>query len=100
MANDLDDECSRLQQATVIALRQRYAEVYGEYPPRTGNKTWLRRRILWRLQAMAQGDLTERAKRQVALLGNDADLRLIPPQGPKTTLAPSQEPRDPRLSKP
>ena len=100
MANDLDDECSRLQQATVMALRQRYAEVYGEYPPRTGNKTWLRRRILWRLQALAQGDLTERAKRQAALLANDADLRLIPPPQPKTTLAISQEPRDLRLPKP
>ena len=64
MGNDLDDECSRLLQATVMALRQRYAEVYGESPPRTGNKTWLRRRILWRLQALAQGDLTERAKRR------------------------------------
>jgi hypothetical protein len=100
MANDLDDECSRLQRATVMVLRQRYAAVYGESPPRTGNKTWLRRRILWRLQALAQGDLTERAKRQAALLANDADLRLIPPPEPRTTLVINQEPRDPRLPKP
>jgi hypothetical protein len=77
MANDLDDECSRLHQATVMVLRQRYAEVSGEYPPRTGNKTWLCRRILWRLQALALGDLSERARRQAALLANDADLRLV-----------------------
>ena len=75
MTSDLGDECSRLQQATVMALRQRYAAVFGEYPPRTGNKTWLRRRILWRLQALAQGDLTERAKRQaVQSLLNNLDL--------------------------
>jgi hypothetical protein len=94
----LDQECNRLKQATVSALRERYAEVFGESSPRTGNRTWLLRRILWRLQALAQGALTERAQRQAALLANDADLRLSPPRSAKVTTFLERSP-DPRLPK-
>ncbi|MCX7590098.1 MAG: DUF2924 domain-containing protein [Kiritimatiellae bacterium] len=38
------------------------------------------KRILWRLQALAEGDLSERARRRAAELANDADLRLNPPK--------------------
>jgi hypothetical protein len=101
MSNDLNQEVSRLKQATVTALRQRHAEVFGEYPPRTGNRIWLSRRILWRLQALAEGDLSERAQRQAALLANDADLRLSPPHSSQVTDLPSlQRASDPRLPKP
>ena len=37
------------------------------------------KRIAWRLQALAEGDLSERARRRAAELANDADLRLNPP---------------------
>src|SRR5262249_31457319 len=98
MASDLDEEASRLRQATGGEVRERYAKVFGECPPCTGNKTWLVRRILWRLQALAEGDLSERAKRQAALLANDADLRLAPPRSAKVTVLTSLErPHDPRL---
>jgi hypothetical protein len=91
MPIDWDPEVKLLQQATVDALRRRYADVFGEQPPQTGNKTWLLRRILWRLQALAEGDLSERAQRQAALLANDADLRLWPPRSAKVTVLPFQE---------
>jgi hypothetical protein len=100
MKNELDQELNRLKQARVEALRRRYAEVFGEYP-RTGNKTWLLRRILWRLQALAEGDLSQRAQRRAALLANDADLRLYPPASSQGTSFPSLErPSDSRLPKP
>jgi hypothetical protein len=98
MAIDLNQECSRLKLATVSALRQRYAEVFDESPPQTGNRTWLLRRILWRLQAQAYGSLSERAQRQAALLANDADLRLSPPRSAKGT-AFLERSADPRLPK-
>src|SRR5262249_585618 len=69
-----------------------------------GNKPWLVKRIAWRLQALAEGDLSERARRRAAELANDADLRLNPPRD-KTATAP-QEPAgtpaspDPRLPPP
>jgi hypothetical protein len=98
MSSKWAEEASRLKQATGRGLRQRYAEVFGEYPPRTGNKIWLLRRILWRLQALAEGDLSERAKRQAALLANDADLRLAPPRAAMGTVITSLDrPHDPRL---
>jgi hypothetical protein len=97
---DLDQEVSRLKLTTVGALRQRYREVFGEHPPRTGNKIWLLRRILWRSQALAEGDLSERAQRQAALLANDADLRLSPPHLAKVTVLSLRRSNDPRLPKP
>ncbi len=66
----------------VEAAAGAYAEVFGEATP-AHNKTWLIRRIAWRLQALAEGDLSERARRRAEELANDADLRLNPPR-PKT----------------
>ena len=79
-----------LTQLTVSELRHKYAEVFGE-PTRTGNKTWLVRRIAWRLQALAEGDLSERARRRAAELARDADLRLNPPPSKATTTATPSE---------
>ena len=90
MPADVGPEVAALEQMTVAELRLRYAQVFGE-PTRTGHKTWLIKRIAWRLQALAEGDLSERARRRAAELANDADLRLSPPKGKRS-------PRDQRLS--
>jgi hypothetical protein len=71
-------ELAAIQRMTVKQLREKYAAVFGEGTA-TGNKTWLVRRIAWRIQALAEGDLSERAKGRAAELARDADLRLIPP---------------------
>ena len=72
-------EVAALGRMTVAELRNRYAAVFGE-PTRTCNKTWLLRRIIWRLQAQAEGDLSERIRKRAAELANDADIRLSPPK--------------------
>jgi len=72
-------EIAALERMTVTELRTRFAAVFGE-PTRACNKTWLLRRIIWRLQAQAEGDLSERARKRAAELANDADLRLSPPK--------------------
>jgi Protein of unknown function (DUF2924) len=72
-------EVSALRAMSVGELRVRYAEVFGE-SARTGHKVWLIKRIVWRLQALAEGDLSERARRRAAQLANDTDLRLYPPR--------------------
>jgi hypothetical protein len=72
-------EVAALRGMSVGELRGRYAEVFGE-PARTGHKVWLIKRIVWRLQALAEGNLSERARRRAAELANDADLRLYPPR--------------------
>ncbi|AMV25152.1 hypothetical protein VT84_12205 [Gemmata sp. SH-PL17] len=73
-------ELAALARLTIAELRARYAEVFGE-PTTTGNRTWLVRRIAWRIQVLAEGDLSERARTRAAELARDADIRLIPPKG-------------------
>ena len=83
-------EVAALEAITVAELRVRYAQVFGE-ETRVGNKAWLVKRIIWRLQALAEGDLSERARRRAAELAQDADLRLSPPRQKQTTPASVQK---------
>ncbi len=76
-------EVAALESMTVAELRDKYAQVFGE-ETRVGNKAWLIKRIIWRLQALAEGDLSERARRRAAELAQDADLRLSPPRQKQT----------------
>jgi len=79
-------EVVALQRMTITELRGRYAAAFGE-ETNANNKVWLVKRIAWRLQALTEGDLPERARQRAAELANDADLRLSPPRLPKTTPA-------------
>jgi hypothetical protein len=79
MTPNLAAEVAALRQMTVNELRSRFAELFGE-PTRASNRTWLVRRLAWRMQALAEGDLSERAKRRAAELANDADLRVTAPR--------------------
>jgi Protein of unknown function (DUF2924) len=58
--------------------------VFGE-TTNANNRAWLVKRLAWRLQALAEGDLSERARGRAAELANDADLRL---NAPKTLALP------------
>jgi Protein of unknown function (DUF2924) len=74
----IGQQLAQLQRLTTPQLRRRYAELFGEHTP-ANNRTWLFKRIAWRLQALAEGGLSERARQRAAELANDADLRLNPP---------------------
>lgn len=76
-------ELAALKRMTPAQLRAKYAEVFGEQS-RSGHKQWLVKRIIWRLQANAEGDISERARRRALEIANDADLRLKAPRPPKT----------------
>lgn len=78
MNTALRAEIEALEGMKAKDLRERYAEVFGE-ASRSGNRRWLIRRIAWRLQALAEGDLSERARRRAAELARDEDLRVRPP---------------------
>ncbi len=102
-------EVAALQRLTIGQLRQRFADVFGEATP-ASNRTWLVKRIAWRLQALAEGDLSDRARRRASELARDADLRLNPPRNKTTTVTPQPvnaavpvslpAPIDPRLPPP
>jgi Protein of unknown function (DUF2924) len=83
MKQNLEQEVARLRQLSVAELQGRYAELFGE-PTRAGHKGWLLKRLAWRLQALAEGDLSERARRRARELACEADLRLSPPRQPTT----------------
>jgi hypothetical protein len=82
-------EVATLERLSVGQLRQRFAELFGE-ATQASNRTWLIKRIAWRMQALAEGDLSERARRRAAELARDADLRLNPPRSPATTILPPE----------
>jgi Protein of unknown function (DUF2924) len=80
-------EVAALQRLTIGQLRQRFAEAFGE-ATRASNRTWLVKRIAWRLQALAEGDLSQRARQRATELARDADLRLNAPCNKPTTVTP------------
>jgi hypothetical protein len=65
--------------ATIPALKKRYQELFGE-ESKSSNKQFLFRRIAFRLQANAEGDLSERARRQAGDIADDRDLRVRAPK--------------------
>jgi hypothetical protein len=79
MKSNIAKEVAALRQMTTQDLLGRYAEVFGEVTL-TRNKDWLIKRIAWRIQALAEGDLSERARRRIDDLAKDADLRVIAPK--------------------
>ena len=76
---NIGKELAALRPLSVADLRRRYAEVFGE-TTNSGHKEWLVKRIIYRMQVLAEGDLSERARRRAAELANDADLRRRPPK--------------------
>jgi len=78
-ADGLAKEIAALRRMTVKELRRRHVELFDE-ENHAANRQYLFRRIAWRLQALAEGDLSERARRRAAELARDADLRTRPPR--------------------
>jgi hypothetical protein len=71
-------EVRAMAKMTMADLKARYADLFGEQT-RSCNRDYLVRRIAWRLQARAEGDLSERARKRAAELADDADLRTRAP---------------------
>ncbi|MBI5546097.1 MAG: DUF2924 domain-containing protein [Deltaproteobacteria bacterium] len=97
MAESIVAQVTLLRCMTVGELRTRYAEVFGE-EPRSRNKDYLWKRIAYRIQELAEGSLSERAKGRARELARDTDLRVKPPKDMLVAPEPEKAPkRDPRL---
>jgi len=79
MVQCLNIELASLQQMSPAQLRDKYLEVFGE-ASRSGNKEFLAKRLAWRIQSLAEGGLSERAKRRADELARDADIRMTIPR--------------------
>src|SRR5438105_6383110 len=94
-------EIDALRHQSVGQLRVKYLEVFG-LESRSNHKQFLVRRIAWRLQANAEGDLSQRARERALALADEADLRI---RAPESFLSQLSGPignrlRDPRLPAP
>jgi len=92
-------QLAALEGMDVPALRAKYEEVFGE-PTRAGNRDYLRKRIAWRIQELAEGGLSERAKARIQELIADAPIRWRRPRGAQEgggngTAASARDPRLP-----
>ncbi len=107
MEASMVQQIQELYRLRVGQLREKYLEVFGE-ASRSCNKAHLQKRIAWRLQALAEGGLSERARRRAEELADDADLRVRSPRVPisrdvaaamersaTSRLSPSRDPRLP-----
>jgi hypothetical protein len=101
-------EIERLRRLTVGQLRVKYLEVFGQ-SSRSNHKQFLFRRLAWRLQAQAYGDLSDQARQQALAIAQDVELRIKAPahlvgtarQVLQPTLRSRHKPgRDERLPKP
>jgi len=74
------NEIEKLRRGTVAELRERYRAIFGE---ETGSRhrEHLFRKIAWRLQAIEEGDLSERGRTRAKEIACDADLRVVAPRG-------------------
>jgi hypothetical protein len=101
-------EIENLRRATLADLRSKFHELFQE-PTRSRHREHLFRRIAWRLQALAEGDLSERARGRAREIARDADLRNVAPRdflkvdGDRVQTTPSgrnRRPSDSRLPLP
>jgi hypothetical protein len=72
-------EMESLRRASMADLRKKYQEVFQEQT-RCRHREHLFRRIAWRLQAFAEGDLSERARGRANEIAQDSDLRINAPR--------------------
>jgi hypothetical protein len=99
MPESLLSEIRRLGGMSVGELHARHVEVFGE-SARSRNKDYLRKRIAWRIQELAEGGIPDRVKERARALARDADLRVVPPRegrGVPVVAPKTSERRDARM---
>ncbi len=102
---DVATQVAQLERMTTAELTARYAELFGE-PTRSRNKAYLKKKVAYRIQELAEGGLSARARARIDELAEDAPLRYRRGRASEEPAdqAPAEEPpapdakaRDPRL---
>src|SRR5258708_18810011 len=104
MNAELNQHIDRLRCMTTAQLQLKYRELFGQ-PSHSNHKGYLFRRVAWRMQALAEGGLSERAREHAQEIATDADLRLCAPKklvGPQPAVQVAKASRqlDPRVPAP
>jgi len=72
-------EMEILRRDSIAEIRLKYRALFGA-EPRSKNRYSLIRRLAWRMQALAEGGLSERARQRALEIANDADVRVLGPR--------------------
>ena len=104
MNGELNQHIDQLRDMTTAQLQLKYRELFGQ-PSHSNHKDYLFRRVAWRMQAVAEGGLSERTRAYAREIATDADLRLCAPKKPIETqpavrVANTSRPLDPRVPPP
>ena len=104
MHAELKHDIDQLRHMTTAQLQLRYRELFGQ-ASHSNHKDYLFRRVAWRMQALAEGDLSERVRQFAREIATDADLRLCAPKKlvgdqPAFCVARASRPLDPRVPPP
>jgi hypothetical protein len=98
---DIPAQLVALERMSVAELAEKYRELYSE-PTRSRNKAYLRKRLAWRIQELAEGGLPQRALAKIAELGDELPERWRMRQAALQPTLPAEPglQRDPRLPPP
>jgi Protein of unknown function (DUF2924) len=104
MQAELNQHIDQLRHMTTAQLQLKYRELFGQASG-SNHKGYLFRRVAWRIQALAEGGLSERARQFAREIATDADLRLCAPKPmagtpPAVLVAGASRQRDPRVPAP
>jgi hypothetical protein len=90
-------DLAALQQMTSTDLAEKYVALF-DAPPRSRNRDFLRKRLAWRIQELAEGGLSERALARIEELGPAALASWRRPARAGVAASPLETTaRDPRL---
>jgi hypothetical protein len=95
----LPERIAALQSMTMREPRDVWAQVFG-HATASHNHAYLRKKIAWRLQEIAEGGLSARARTRIEELAPFAPIRHRAPSHPPPAASPAPSParaRDPRL---
>jgi hypothetical protein len=93
----MSERLAALAEMTTGQLKAEYQRLFGE-PPRSRHKQQLIRRIAWRLQVQAEGDISSAADMRAGQLADLSWLRLTAPRQWEPRPTPRRpRPRDQRL---
>ncbi len=99
-------ELQRIQRLSVGELQAEWSKLYGGEPCRSRNRTYLVKRLCWRVQELAHGGLSDGARARIDQLAPDPFTRSRTPRealdaaaANKAKPAPGPK-RDPRLPAP
>ena len=78
MNAELIQHIDQLRYLTTAQLKLKYRDLFGQ-TSHSNHKDYLFRRVAWRIQAVAEGGLSERARQYAREIATDVDMRLCAP---------------------